>query len=289
MKAPSSAIPGLAALVVLAAACAGAPAQRATSSYRGGGASGAPPVSASAEAASDSSASHRGSGPATAHRPAREERPGLGTVWGENVTSHVDMRSFIRAATRPFAALALHYNDVEGVGAHANFIGTQQLSPVRAFTPHGGISIALTDQYGRLLAGGSAGERTLIVGQAGARYNLVVENKTGGRFEIVASVDGLDVIDGRPADLAKRGYILEPYGSLVIDGFRRSDSTVAAFRFGRVSSSYAARTSGDRNVGVIGVAVFAERGSVWTTDELRRRDSANPFPGDGAYSRPPGY
>ena len=289
MKANISVCHVLAALVVAASACAGPAASRATSSYQGGAAAGPPPVTASAEAASDSAPSHASSGHATAHQPVREERPGLGTVWGENVTSHVDMKSFMRAATRPFAALALHYNDAEGVGAHANFVGNQQLSPVRTYTPHGGISIALTDQYGGLLAGGAAGGRTLIVGQAGARYNIVIENKTGGRFEIVASVDGLDVIDGRPADLAKRGYILEPYASLVIDGFRRSDSTVAAFRFGRVANSYAARISGDRNVGVIGVAVFAEQGSVWTSDELHRRDSANPFPGDGNYARPPGY
>jgi hypothetical protein len=106
---------------------------------------------------------------------------------------------------------------------------------------------------------------------------------------VVASVDGLDVIDGRPADLHKRGYVLEPQQTLVIDGFRRNEYEVAAFRFGRVRESYAARTSGDRNVGVIGVAVFAERGSVWTTDELHRRDTANPFPGDRRYAPAPSY
>ena len=73
------------------------------------------------------------------------------------------------------------------------------------------------------------------------------------------------------------------------DGWRRSATQVAAFRFGRVSNSYAARTSGGRNVGVVGVALFAERGSRWTTDEIRKRDTANPFPGDRNYARPPSY
>ena len=126
----------------------------------------------------------------------------------------------------------------------------------------------------------------LVMGTAGQRYNIVIQNKTNGRFEIVASVDGLDVIDGRPASVNKRGYILPPYGRLVIDGYRRSDRYVAAFRFGSVRNSYASRKGRGRNVGVIGVALFDERGSVWTVGEIRRRDTANPFPG---YAKPPGY
>jgi hypothetical protein len=113
-----------------------------------------------------------------------------------------------------------------------------------------------------------------------------VRNGTTARFEIVASVDGLDVIDGKPADPNRRGYIVDPHGTLVIDGFRTSDASVAAFRFGRVSDSYAARTSGDRNVGVVGFAIFSERGAYWTPAELGRRDTADPFPNRG-YSAPP--
>jgi hypothetical protein len=113
-----------------------------------------------------------------------------------------------------------------------------------------------------------------------------VRNGTTARFEIVASVDGLDVIDGKPADPNRRGYIVDPHDTLVIDGFRTSDSDVAAFRFGRVADSYAAQTSGDRNVGVVGLAIFSERGAVWTPAELSRRDSADPFPARG-YAVPP--
>jgi hypothetical protein len=61
---------------------------------------------------------------------------------------------------------------------------------------------------------------------------------------------------------------------------------VAAFRFGAVGESYAAKTSGDRNVGVVGVAIFAEKGAVWTPAELQRRDTADPFPARG-YATPP--
>jgi hypothetical protein len=257
-----------------------------------------------AEASGDSSAPAPSSAPVRydtsggeaggAYQPQREtprpqERPGLGTVFGETMDSHVRMKPFVRAASSPFASVALHYNDAEGVRAHMGYVGSNQHAPFSAHTPHGGISIALTDAYGNMLPGGLAGGRALIAGGEGQRYNIVMHNQTGGRYEVVASVDGLDVIDGRPADLAKRGYILDPYSTLTIDGFRRSEHQVAAFRFGRVSQSYAARTSGDRNVGVIGAAFFAEQGSVWTTDELHRRDTANPFPGDRTYARPPSY
>jgi hypothetical protein len=67
---------------------------------------------------------------------------------------------------------------------------------------------------------------------------------------------------------------------LVIDGFRQSWDEVAAFRFGRVADSYAARTSGDRNVGVIGVALFEEASrSHWDPYDVERRETADPYPG----------
>ena len=113
-----------------------------------------------------------------------------------------------------------------------------------------------------------------------------MRNATTARFEVVASVDGLDVIDGKPADPNRRGYIVDPHDTLVIDGFRTSDAQVAAFRFGRVADSYAAQTSGDRNVGVVGLAIFAERGAVWIAREIGLRDTADPFPARG-YATPP--
>ncbi len=102
--------------------------------------------------------------------------------------------------------------------------------------------------------------QTWVEGQKGARYEILVRNNTDRRIEVVASVDGLDVIDGLAGDFTKkRGYVVAPYGKVIIDGFRISMQEVAAFRFSAVADSYAAKTSGDRNVGVIGVAVFTEK------------------------------
>jgi hypothetical protein len=104
------------------------------------------------------------------------------------------------------------------------------------------------------------GGGTYVLGQLGARYTLRVANHSGRRVEAVVSVDGRDVIDGRPADFrGKRGYLIPAWGSVDIDGWRISQNQAAAFRFSSVPDSYAARTGNAREVGVIGVAVFPER------------------------------
>jgi len=213
------------------------------------------------------------------------DRPGLGTSWGEQLHAPIRYTPFTRASSSPWAEVALHYNDAEGVEAHAAYLGARP-APLEVYTTDGALGIALVDEAGRELPGVHAGDKTLVIGEDGERYKIVVRNGTDARFEIVASVDGLDVVDGKPADPNRRGYLVEAHGVLVIDGFRTSDAEVAAFRFGKVSDSYAAQTAGDRNVGVVGLAIFAERGAVWSRGELGRRDTADPFPSRG-YATPP--
>ena len=221
---------------------------------------------------------------AAAPTPAAE-RPGLGTSFGEQVYAPIHFTPFQRAAAAPWAQVVLHYNDADGVEAHAAYLGSAP-APLEVYAGDGSLAVALVDDAGRTLPGYTAGGRSLVIGEDGARYRIVVRNGTSARFEVVASVDGLDVIDGKPADPNRRGYIVDPHDSLVIDGFRTSNDTVAAFRFGKVADSYAAQTSGDRNVGVVGFAIFSERGAVWTPGELQRRDTADPFPSRG-YAVPP--
>lgn len=101
---------------------------------------------------------------------------------------------------------------------------------------------------------------TYLLGRRGDRYVLRIHNHSARRAEAVVSIDGLDAIDGKPADYAhKRGYLVPAWGSVDVDGWRLSNREAAAFRFGSVADSYAAQTGRPRNVGVIGVAVFPER------------------------------
>ncbi|MGH8135819.1 MAG: hypothetical protein ACRER4_05675, partial [Steroidobacteraceae bacterium] len=75
----------------------------------------------------------------------------------------------------------------------------------------------------------------------------------------VTSVDGVNVVSGQTAAANQTGYVLDPYGTVQIDGWRKSMDEVAAFYFTSLPDSYAARTGRPDNVGVIGVAVFRER------------------------------
>jgi hypothetical protein len=151
----------------------------------------------------------------------------------------------------------------------------------------GALTVRLVDAWGSPLPTYDLGSGKYVTGRHGERYSIEIRNHTGQRFEAVATVDGLDVIDGRAGSLAKRGYLIAPWGSLEIEGFRRSMHEVAEFRFGSVSNSYAARTGSDRNVGVIGVAFFEERGArrPWLDREVDRRHDADPFP--GRFAPPP--
>ncbi len=224
--------------------------------------------------------------------PEARERPGLGTQWGESRESRVHDVTFVRADTdRPFAVAALHYNDLAGVQSLAAFHDSRTGHFREVPSGGGAISISIRDANGSPLEALKTGERTYVIGQEGERYSIVLTNHTNHRFEAVATVDGLDVVNGQVGTLANRGYVLMPFATLEIDGFRQSHDAVAAFRFARVSDSYAAQTSGDRNVGVIGVAFFGERGDAfepWNQDDLEQRDTASPFPAaDPRFAHPP--
>lgn len=99
-----------------------------------------------------------------------------------------------------------------------------------------------------------------VEGTYGDYYAIRVFNHTGERVEAVVTVDGRDVISGNVGNYKQgRGYVISPYDSVLIDGFRTNWSNVAAFRFTDIGDSYAARMGDASNVGVIGVAIFKEK------------------------------
>ena len=103
-----------------------------------------------------------------------------------------------------------------------------------------------------------AGER-YVAGEPGHRYEVRIRNQDAGRVLAVSSVDGVNVISGETAAGSQTGYVLDPWGRVEIEGWRKSLDEVAAFYFTSLPDSYAARTGRPDNVGVIGVAIFRER------------------------------
>lgn len=219
------------------------------------------------------------------------ERPGLATLWGENRESRVTTTSFNRDGNQPFSILRIQYDDSTGIMARTGLRSSSDLGPNYVQTANGFVSVQIVDERGEPLMGYSQEQRSFVMGQRGDRYSIRVKNQSSERFEVVATVDGLDVLDGHPGSFAKRGYLVDANTSLDIDGFRRSSSEVAAFRFGTVKDSYAAQTGSARNVGVIGVAVFREYHPPVNPRllENQRRDSADPFPNRFASPPPSPY
>jgi len=215
------------------------------------------------------------------------ERPGLGTTWGETRSSHVTNAPFERASSNPFAVTTIRYNDHSGIAAMTRGASLVDFQTDSAPAAGGAITVRLLDENGSPLPTFVTSGRTLVAGEHGRRYVIEIANRSSNRFEAVVAVDGLDVVDGQTGSFSKRGYLVHPFATVEIDGFRQNMDEVAAFRFGNVRNAYAARKGADRNVGVIGAAFFAERGAQapWTERELVRREGADPFP--GRFASPP--
>lgn len=205
------------------------------------------------------------------------DRPGLATGWGEEKKSKMSYVSFTRSSAKPAGTDVIYYNDAEGIKAMSHYkyrVGGLQTAAGEL------VEWGIKGRLGYLPAYKGSGRR-FVAGSKGGSYSIVVKNRSKSRLEIVASVDGLSVQDGKTASFSKRGYIVDPGETLEIDGFRTSHSKVAAFKFSSVSNSYANMRHGDTlNVGVIGIAVFTEKGVdpwTWMPGEASQRKNANPF------------
>ena len=98
-----------------------------------------------------------------------------------------------------------------------------------------------------------------VAGRPGARYAVALRNASAGRTLNLVSVDGINAISGETAALNQTGYVLGPWQSYQVTGWRKSDAKVAAFHFTESPLSYADHTGRPAHVGVIGVALFREK------------------------------
>lgn len=202
----------------------------------------------------------------------------LGTQWGEGVESQVRGADVRRASAMPLTVSTLHYSADAGRGASVREL---QLADGRA-------GLRVLRENGQPWPIWQAGPAHLQ-GRMGQRYILEYRNYSSVQsYEIVATVDGLDVLNGRAGSLRNRGYVLRPGEVLRIEGFRKDRSEVAAFRFSAPADAYAANSrAGSRsNIGVIGTAVFE------LVTPAPRPNGPRAFPGDRGqtgFAPPPTY
>lgn len=207
----------------------------------------------------------------------------VGTAWGNDVHSTVEGVSAIRAERDPSEVILIGYSAKQWSG-YENVYSIRISDLEYAVRDANFNSIPISRRYNS-----STGQwQYHIQARVGMNYQLYVRNYSRDtRYEIVATVDGLDVLNGESGSLNNNGYIVNAGDSLAIKGFRKDKNTEAAFQFADVSDSYAANSAqGDvRNVGVIGFAAFALQGPGVKSLPLC---SAQAFPADGnGYAPPP--
>lgn len=103
--------------------------------------------------------------------------------------------------------------------------------------------------------------RTFIEAKHGTEYELEIRNNNFQRVLCIGSVDGLNVLNGKPASEEDTGYVIPCFSPLKIKGFRYSNDEVAAFKFSNKNDSYAHSQGGNEssiNCGVIGFKLYSE-------------------------------
>jgi hypothetical protein len=128
--------------------------------------------------------------------------------------------------------------------------------------------------------------KSFVAGEPGHRYSINLTNRSGERVLAVLSVDGVNAVSGQSANPQQSGYVLAPYQTTEVSGWRKSHSEIAQFVFTAPWDSYASRTGRPQNVGVIGVAVFREARPIWYPNEaeISRRESPR-YDGNGRYKQ----
>ncbi len=103
--------------------------------------------------------------------------------------------------------------------------------------------------------------RAYIEAAPNDRYRLHVVNNSNQRVGVVIAVDGRNIISGQQSWLRnnERMYILDPNTSAEYEGWRTGSNQVNRFYFTEAGNSYAAAWGDTSAMGVIAMAVYAER------------------------------
>ena len=183
----------------------------------------------------------------------------VGTTWGGDVHSSATGVSAERTDREPAELVVINYSTKYQPGYDKVY--SIRISDLEYAVRDANFnSIPITRRYDT-----SVNEwQYIIPARIGMNYQLYIRNHSyNTNYEIVTTVDGLDVLNGKQGSLNNSGYIVNAGDSLAIKGFRKNKQTEAAFQFSDVSDSYAAHSvqGSVGNAGVIGFAAFELQGN----------------------------
>lgn len=150
-----------------------------------------------------------------------------------------------------------------GLGAFFG-LGGKELAPVT------GLSAAQSDVVARnfdlqILVGGRpldeyhARNRSYVEAIEGAEYEVRVRNPFPFRVAVALSVDGLNTIDARRTTAWNASkWVIEPYGTISINGWQMSSQRARRFYFTSEQDSYGAKLGQTSNLGVVSAVFFRE-------------------------------
>jgi hypothetical protein len=122
-----------------------------------------------------------------------------------------------------------------------------------------GVAVEVEGRRAPLYPAPDGGLRHYFEAREGARYAVVLTNRTRERLGVVLTVDGLNAITGQRDVGRGRMYVLAPYEETTVRGWRSSLNDVRQFRFVDERASYAARTDqANGRMGWIEATVFRE-------------------------------
>lgn len=115
-----------------------------------------------------------------------------------------------------------------------------------------------------------------IEARQNSEFSVKLKNHSHKKILCVLSIDGIDSLKGKPGSEAESGYVLNPYSSTEIKGYRIDDNSVASFVFTDGKQSYSTevkcefnqekiqevkegKASPSKNNGVIGVRIYEEK------------------------------
>ncbi len=143
------------------------------------------------------------------------------------------------------------------------------------------VSVQVDGRQASLYLAPDGSGRYYLEARIGSRYAVALANRTGERVGVVLTVDGLNAISGEQDKGRGRMYVLDPWQSTSVQGWRSSLQEVRQFTFVDERRSYATRSGkANEKMGWIEVAVYRERRALAQATPYPYSEPRRPYPAD---------